>query len=106
MSGIKRTKEDIAFSKAIRERDNWTCQRCGADKSHNHRALDSAHCFTRRTQATRFDPDNALALCWGCHQFIDSHAQEKEALWRLRIGNDRYDALVLRGHRAGKKRTT
>ncbi len=104
--GIKRTAADIRFSKAIRERDGWSCQRCGKEHEHNSTGLHAAHCFTRRTQATRLDPVNALALCYGCHQFIDSHAVEKEALWRLRFGNDRYDALTLRAHKAGKERTT
>lgn len=105
MSGIKRTKEDAEFSKFIRQRDKWTCQRCGKQYDPPTKALHCAHCFTRRTRATRFDPMNALALCYGCHQFVDSHAEEKETLWRLRIGNAAYDALVLRAHRAGKEIT-
>lgn len=106
MSGIKRTKEDAEFSKFIRQRDKWTCQRCGSYKGPDSGPkLHCAHCFTRRTRATRFDPVNALALCYGCHQFVDSHAAEKEKLWRLRFGNAAYDALVLRAHRAGKEVT-
>lgn len=104
MSGIKRTKEDIEFSRTIRKRDNWMCQRCGSYKGPDSGPkLHCAHYFTRRTRATRFDPMNALALCYGCHQFVDSHAAEKEALWRLRIGNEAFDALTLRAHRAGKE---
>ena len=104
MSGIKRDKDDIAFSRMVRERDEWTCQRCGAQKAPNSGpALHSAHYYTRRTRATRLDPLNALALCYGCHQFVDSHAAEKETLWRLRIGDEAFDALTLRAHRAGKE---
>lgn len=100
MGGIKRTPADIKLSKEIRERDNWTCQRCGKDYSdpERHRYLDAAHCFTRRTKATRLEPDNLLALCWGCHSFVDSHALEKENLWRLRIGNARYDRIAGLAH--------
>ena len=106
VSGIRRSAEDVKFSRFIRERDNWTCQRCGVRKVPNSGpSLHCAHCFTRRTKATRHDPANALALCFGCHQFVDSHAAEKENLWRLRIGHEAYDALVLRAHAAGKKRT-
>jgi hypothetical protein len=54
--------------------------------------------FTRRTQATRFDQDNALALCYGCHQFVDSHAKEKFELWISVIGDERFEALAARAH--------
>jgi len=98
MAGIKRTAEDIKFSKMIRIRDKWTCQRCGAEKAPNSQGLHCAHGFTRRTKATRFEPSNALALCYGCHQFVDSHAAEKEALFRLRFGNDEYDRVAALAH--------
>ena len=95
---IKRTAEDIRFSKMIRERDKFTCQRCGREHERNSQGLHCAHNFTRRTQKTRFDPSNALALCYGCHQFIDSHAQEKEVLFRLRFGNAEYDRVAALAH--------
>jgi ribosomal protein L37E len=98
MSGIKRTAEDSRFSKMIRQRDHYTCQRCGREHAPNSQGLHCAHCFTRRTQRTRFEPSNALALCYGCHQFIDSHAEEKEALFRLRFGNDEYDRVAGLAH--------
>lgn len=97
-NGIRRTAEDVRFSKMIRERDNYTCRRCGSSHLPNSTGLHSAHMFTRRTKATRHDPMNALALCYGCHQHVDSHPVEKEALWRSRIGDAEFDALTLRAH--------
>jgi hypothetical protein len=45
------------------------------------------------------DPDNLLALCRGCHQFIDSDdTGAKERLWRMRIGNTRYDRIAALAH--------
>lgn len=98
MSGIKRTPEDDDFSVLIRGRDEWTCQRCGRVYVPPTRALHCAHYFTRRTQATRLYPDNALALCYGCHQFVDSHKAEKDALWLSKLGPERYEALEALGH--------
>jgi len=98
MSGIRRTQADVRFSQQIRERDRFTCQRCGFTHPSNSRGLHCAHHFTRRTKATRFDPDNALALCYGCHQYLDSHPWEKEAFWRSEIGDERFDALAARAH--------
>lgn len=96
MSGIRRDAADARFSLQIRERDGWYCQRCKSMP--DHRGLHCAHHFTRRTKATRFDPDNALALCYGCHQYLDSHPHEKEAFWRSEIGDERFDALAARAH--------
>lgn len=96
MSGIKRTAADVRFSKMIRERDNYTCQRCGAGHLPNSRGLHSAHCFGRGTGPTRLDPDNALALCYGCHQYLDSHGPEKHEFFRKALGDERFTALEAR----------
>jgi hypothetical protein len=72
--------------------------RCGKQHATNSMGLHCAHNFTRRAQITRFDPENALALCYGCHQFVDSHSAEKEALFRLRFGNAAYDRVAALAH--------
>lgn len=96
MTGIKRTAADRIFSLQIRLRDGAKCTRCGSVP--HPQGLHCAHHFTRRTKATRFDPDNALALCYGCHQHLDSHPIEKEAFWRSVIGDERFEALAARAH--------
>jgi len=96
MSGIRRTQADVRFSLQIRERDGFKCRRC--HKKPHPMGLHCAHHFTRRTGATRFDPDNAMALCYGDHQYLDSHPIEKEAFWRSEIGDERFDALAARAH--------
>jgi hypothetical protein len=69
MGGIKRTAADRKFSLMIRERDNWTCQRCGKQYVPPTRALDCMHnfprackkCTTKSPQphyCTRLDPHN------------------------------------------------
>jgi hypothetical protein len=98
MSALKRTAADAKFSRMIRERDNWTCQRCGAHHLERSQGLHAVHNFTRRTLKTRFEPTNALALCYGCHQYVDSHAAEKESLFRLRFGSAEYDRIAAIAH--------
>lgn len=107
---ITRTAADKKLSDWVRwERDKGACQRCGKEYTKPSSALHAAHGFGRRcakcTSKTpkqhvchRMDPDNILALCFGCHQFVDSHAEEKENLWRLRIGNDRYERIAALAH--------
>ena len=96
--GIKRSGSDILFSRSIRERDGWTCQRCGSVYEPPTSALHCAHMFSRRTKATRWDKDNACALCFGCHQYLDSHPNEKLAFFRERLGDEAFDALASRAH--------
>jgi hypothetical protein len=68
MAAIKRTPADIAFSKCIRERVNWTCENCGNYFPEGSRGgLDCSHFFGRGNWEIRFDPQNAEALCYGCH---------------------------------------
>jgi predicted restriction endonuclease len=97
VTGLRRTPEDIRFSKMIRERDDYTCQRCGSKHLPNSNGLHAAHMFSRRVKATRHDPDNAVALCYGCHQFIDSHPASKVEFFEHLLG-ERFDALAARAH--------
>jgi hypothetical protein len=54
--------------------------------------------FSRKIRATRVDPDNAMALCTGCHFEMDTHPWMKEALFRSELGDERFDALAARAH--------
>src|SRR4030095_11917335 len=96
--GIKITPDDKRFSLQIRNRANWTCEKCHKRYTPPTNALQCAHHFTRRIKATRGDPANALALCTGCHTYLDSNPYEKEAFWRSIIGDKRFDALAARAH--------
>jgi len=51
---------DIAFSKKIRERGS--CEKC-----HGVQYLQCAHIYSRIKQITRWNPLNALCLCYNCH---------------------------------------
>jgi hypothetical protein len=55
---------DALFSKLIRHRDQ-RCRRCGTFER-----LQCAHLITRSYKSIRIDPDNAIALCQGCHVFF------------------------------------
>ena len=102
MAGIKRTKHDAVFSNLIRERAEWKCERCGTQYQPPTMGLHCAHLFTRRGRSTRWAPDGAIAACYGCHQYIDSHPAEKEMLARRILGDGRYDLLTERAHKPVK----
>lgn len=86
MPKIKVTQADKYFSKCVRTAVNWTCQRCHATHQENSQGLHNAHWHTRGNWGTRFDPDNCAALCYGCHQYIDSHPYEKTEFFEKRLG--------------------
>lgn len=71
---IKRTPADAAFSDCVRQRSNWTCERCGG-KPIDLRGLHCAHVMSRGHWSVRFDPSNALALCYGCHRITEQRRE-------------------------------
>lgn len=98
---MKRDAVDARFSNQIRERDKWTCQRCWYFFPEGWRdGLDCAHMFGRAIPTTRFDPDNACALCRVCHGDLDTHPDLKRDFFRQRLGPERFNALDRRAHRA------
>lgn len=56
--------------------------------------MDCAHIFGRRNQATRYDLDNCLCLCFVCHRTVDEDYQEQEILARKILGDTRLEALI------------
>ena len=107
-SRIKRSLADDLFSKYIRARDNYTCQRCHR-YFENGIGLDNSHYWGRGNQTTRYDPDNCDALCRGCHEYAGSGDGRDD--WytpfkKKQLGEQRYNALMVRAHQTGKKDET
>jgi len=94
------------FSKYIRKRDNYTCQRCGAVHDPSSRGLHASHYFGRGGYSTRYDPDNCVALCYGCHKYWDEQNRPEYTDFKTKqLGQERYDELVYRANHI-KKRTS
>lgn len=100
---IRIDKRDQVFSKLIRLRSRWNCDRCGRYFPQGH-GLQCSHFFSRRHQATRYDPDNAAAHCFTCHQQLGENPVAFAAWIRGYLGDVRYEALQER-HRRIVKRT-
>ncbi len=96
MRRISVKKADIQFSKMIRDRDGGVCVRCGSRP--HPQGLHCAHIFTRAIKKTRWDPENAVALCYGCHQYLDSHPAAKIEFFEKHLGQERMEALEARAH--------
>ena len=102
---MKRSKWDKVFSDAVRTRDKWTCQRCSKFYPEGRRqGLHCSHFYGRAKYSTRFDFDNAEALCYGCHQYLGSHPEEHRKHKMIKIGKSTFQKLTLRSNnRASKK---
>ena len=90
---IKRTKWDAVFSKLIRWRDKWTCQRCKKQYSPSSRGLHCSHFYGRSSWATRIELCNAMALCHGCHQHVSSFPMDHVELWEKKFTKEQTDYI-------------
>jgi hypothetical protein len=99
---MKRDTLDALFSKFIRTRDKWTCQRCGKVYLPPTQALHCAHVLSRGKLSVRYDVFNAAALCYGCHRWLDTHPDLKTAFFLARLGQTEYDLLQFRAAQPGK----
>lgn len=89
--GIKRDKYDAIFSDLIRERANWTCEYCGIKVE--GRSAHCAHIHGRKSQATRYDPDNAVCLCAKDHYYFTDHPTEFTRWLENYLGEGHLDIL-------------
>ena len=96
MFGIKTTLADKEFSLFIRDRAEWTCERCYVYYEPPNRGLQCSHFHGRGNKGTRFDPENAAALCYGCHRYFTANPQEHAEWFLKRLGQTKYDSLRVR----------
>lgn len=94
-TGFTLTPADKAFSNFIRSRANWCCERCGTQYEPNTRGLQCSHHFSRRYYNIRYDPDNAVALCYNCHVYWYQKDIPEAYLWlEQKIGKAKIDRLI------------
>lgn len=104
------TKADKLFSEQIRARDVF-CQHPSGCLVSDPKKLQNSHYVGRARFATRFDPDNCIALCWLHHfkdkqlgfeyqkQTFEKHGWDGQytLFMRKKLGKKRFNELILRG---------
>ena len=99
---MKRDKYDDLFSKLVRARAGWKCERCESGpfpSGYARQGLHNAHLYGRGKGSTRLDFDNCFSLCYGCHRYFDGRKKTAFHPWaREKLGDERYEALVRRGN--------
>lgn len=100
---VKIDKADKEFSHYIRSRDNWTCQRCLKKYTPPTSALHNSHFKGRGKEATRFEPLNCDALCYGCHRYFTAQPDEHYKWQVAKKGQTTVDKLTLLANTYKKK---
>ncbi len=79
---------DKYFSKFIRQRDEH-CLKCKTTEG-----LTNSHYWRRGHSATRFDPDNCIALCGRCHSLWENLKNREYMDFMIeRLGQKKYTEL-------------
>lgn len=94
---------DTLFAVVVKQRDDYTCQVCG--KTRENAVIECAHVVGRGELSIRFNLDNAMALCKGCHYaYTMSEANWRAWLTRNRPGlRERLHAIGVQAQRDGLK---
>ena len=96
---VKRDKYDAVFSDLVRERVDHTCERCNIHIPEGMRmSSHCAHIHGRKSQATRYDPDNALCLCAKDHYYFTDHPTEFAAFLRDYLGEGHLEIIREKSH--------
>lgn len=83
--GKIRQKKDEQWSQAIKERDGFKCFYCGKDKY-----LNSHHIFSRSNYKVRWDMDNGVTLCSGCHTMSSKFSAHKTPIEFIEFMKDKW----------------
>lgn len=96
-SETKMTPEDMAWARAVKDRDGWACQWPGCIRTKDNAGMggiQAAHIFTRRKKATRLLEENGITLCGGHHFYAHGGgARDFILLAQDRLGLERFEEL-------------
>lgn len=94
---------DKAFSLYVRTKANWNCEKCGKHYEPPTNALHCSHFQGRAKESTRFELNNANAICFHCHQYFTANPAEHYQ-WQVEIkGQKKVDEIITRSNMYHKK---
>ena len=86
---------DTLFAHVIKQRDRWTCQRCGkVFIPGKAQGLDTSHVVGRRHKSVRWHPLNAKAVCFTCHRWWHENPTESGKWAEAFLGPEKYAELI------------
>lgn len=92
---MKLSPLDKLFSEYIKLKAGGLCEFCGQPPKskygyHTHHGV--AH---RRYLNTRYEPDNCVAVCKTCHDYLHDFPNTNVEFFKQRIGTKRYEELEI-----------
>ena len=97
---IKEKKLDEIFSLFIRNKYNWTCERCGLRVKPPTNVIQCSHFYSRSIRPTRFEEDNADCFCQKCHMQWENRKNAEYYDWKLKkLTLPRFEALKHKAYR-------
>lgn len=95
---------DSKASNFVRARAGWCCERCSKQFAPPTVFLQCAHFIIRSHKATRFYPDNLVALCVDCHKYFDGRGKKEfDSFMLRRLGASAYNVLLRLGRSTKKE---
>ena len=89
---IKIDALDVLFSKLVRLLADGVCEYCGKSS----RRLECSHFHGRRKRSVRWDTDNACALDFSCHHYLQENPYQHTEFFRKRLGSKKFEELNIR----------
>ena len=96
--GLKRDKFDIIVSNITRKRERNCCESCNK----TYERTECAHIFGRRHRSVRWDLDNVLCLCHGCHRKYTENPVDFTRFLERYIGVDELNSLRIKAWQVKK----
>jgi hypothetical protein len=94
---------DILFSEFIRKRAIERvggCERCLTP--HKWQDLQCSHFFGRTDKSTRWDEENCIGACGGCHMYLEHHPHYHDEWFKQHLGEQAFELLLSRNRVMGK----
>ncbi len=89
------TFADIQYSKMIREKYNYTCEKCGVKDIPPTRFIQCSHYIGRAEKMTRYYEDNTDVLCDTCHKEFEASKNGEYKKWKIeKLGKERHQELL------------
>ena len=102
MNKSVKLKLDKLWSKAVKVRAGYKCERNPSHKSDTTKSLNSHHLFTRSAMSTRWSMMNGICLCVGCHRYAHREPLDFHEWVKGYKGEDWYNALRRMKHTPNK----
>jgi hypothetical protein len=84
---VKMAAKDKLWADLVKERDEWTCQRCQVFYPVGRtQGLHAHHIFGRSRRTTRHMVENGISLCFGDHMWAHQNPLEFHEWMQDRLG--------------------